>query len=74
MADARQYAVPHFELVSAEYLDSSTPSRREGMHPKKEESLLWEATLLLKYAADQMKLCVTASLRPDRMPLSGSCC
>lgn len=35
-------------------MERSTPSRRDGMNLPKEESLLWEATLLVKNAADSL--------------------
>lgn len=49
---------PDFVYRTEDYMQKDTPSRRDGMHLAKEESLLWEGTNLISYAAHSMKLCV----------------
>jgi hypothetical protein len=43
-----------FQFRTPDWMERNTPSRRDGMNLAKEESLLWEATLLIKNAADSL--------------------
>ena len=50
---------PHYR--ASDWLKHKTPSRLDGMHPAKEESLLWEAASLIAYAAESIPQKATAS-------------
>ena len=59
MAGAAAAKSTHYR--SSEWLKHRTPSRLDGMHPAKEESLLWEAASLIAYAAESIPQKATAS-------------
>ena len=66
-APVQELQASAFAFKTAEWLENSTPSRRDGMRAFKETALLWEAALLVERASLHFRnwgrpLCATNTL------------